>query len=69
MVRKITLHGGPLHGEELTIPDDRDHIHIGTPVTGEEAGEDDEVKARTGMYSQVANSPKDFEWDGWVSHE
>lgn len=67
-----------MHGQRVTIPNERDHFHIAAPtVTAEEIiaaaveGDMEPKPIREGMYSQVghAGSFNDFEWDGWRGHE
>jgi hypothetical protein len=73
---RVLLHGGPWHGRVVAVQEGRDHIHIIEPVAiiGDFTETDDRdepihVETREGMYSQVAMSPGDFEWDGWRSHD
>ena len=70
VAKKVTLHGGPLHGQTMALPDDWEAITIAQPMKDflayiEEGDEVKEVGIRKGVYSSVRYSPTDFEWDGW----
>lgn len=75
MGRTVRLNGGPLHGEIVTLPDNRDHIHILQPNLEDSTFQMDEeveiqiIPLREGIYSQVFREPGEFEWDGWRSHD
>jgi hypothetical protein len=75
MSQTIDLHGGPWHGRTVELPDGQDHFHIVGPMdlpvdyTAESADmEIGQVHTREGMYSRVCRS-RNFEWDGWLSHD
>lgn len=81
MVQRVHLNGGPWHGRDTIVQDDRDHFHIIEPVEDVIARElgkahdapDDTgfhvARTREGTYSQVQGVPGEYEWDGWVSHD
>lgn len=81
MAQTIHLNGGPMHDQQVAIPDDRDHFHIIEPASDaiqraiqEMKDEDTEQKfqrvpLREGMYSRVQGYPGEYEWDGWRSHD
>lgn len=77
MTRTVNLYGGPLHGKQMTIQSDVDHVHIKGLVPQkfdpfkEFDFNDVGVPTRTGTYSQVRGpgNQDNFEWDGWVTHE
>lgn len=72
----VKLHGGPMHGKKMELPDDQQHFHIAgpapMPADFDKDGELDmsqPVPYKEGMYSRVTGSPDDFEWDGWRGHD
>ncbi|WIC89607.1 hypothetical protein SEA_GARDENB_49 [Microbacterium phage GardenB] len=73
MVRHVQLHGGPLHGRQLTIPDDMKCVTIEAPpqtlFTTPDHPDNEPIPSREGHYSAVAGRPGDFEWDGWRPHQ
>jgi len=76
MSRTVKLHGGPWHGQLVSVEDNRDHIHVVTPIMQPPTRLMDPVRhpdatlpTREGTYSQVQGEPNDFEWDGWVSRD
>lgn len=67
----VTLHGGPSHGQVVTVPLDAwkrgEVVTAMLPVLPAELPDLDPssaVELRTGRYTQVANRPWDFEWIG-----
>jgi hypothetical protein len=67
-----------MHGQQVTVPSDRDHFHIAHPmktareiIAAATEGDMDPVEIREGMYSQIRHRGCDneFEWDGWRGHE
>jgi len=73
MVKHVVLHGGPLHGRHLQIPDDMRCVTVEQPPENPfeflDHPEHETVPSRTGHYSAVAGSPEAFEWDGWRPHQ
>jgi hypothetical protein len=80
MAQTAHLHGGPWHGQTVTLEDGRDHFHIIEPVEPLLLKESDttftaNLATREGMYSRVRDvrpNPDgvlDYEWDGWRSHD
>lgn len=75
VAQDIKLHGGPMHGETVTIPGLQDCLHIVTtrgPVPewtpGTPFPENKLVETEEGTYTRV-RSTTDFEWIGWVGHD
>lgn len=72
MAPTINLHGGPMDGQQVALPDDRDVFFIKgidedavkVSMTSEEPALAF-VKSKTGTYSRVRHSFTEFEWDGW----
>lgn len=72
MGRVVRLHGGPYHGKQVEIVDNRDHIHVVVyekPQLTEQPDSPAPLPSREGMYSQVQYAPNDFEWDGYRTHD
>jgi hypothetical protein len=73
--RIIKLHGGPMHGKKIELPDDQDHFHIAGPADVPDdfvlsaADMTAQVPYKEGMYSKVIGHADDFEWDGWRGHD
>jgi hypothetical protein len=67
--KEVELHGGPWHGRKLVIDPGLRFITVAKPsepLSVMEAKADfKNVHSITGTYSQVANRPYDYEWDGW----
>jgi len=74
MSRIVQLHGGPWHGQQVSVPSGRDHFHIIMPVLDALTRTPEQptpVDTKEGIYSQVGHAGwiNDFEWDGFVTHE
>jgi hypothetical protein len=67
MDKVVQLHGGPMHGQRVTVQEEWNHFHITEPPSPAALAFPSEtpVPVRKGTYSQVAYQPRDFEWDGW----
>lgn len=67
MNEKISLHGGPRHGQEMVIPQGHDDLEVEVLLT--KAGQPHGT--RSGHYTRVHNvsgSPSDeFEWSGFTT--
>ena len=68
MTQRITLHGGPAHGETVALEKDVNVLEVhGVCMNQTDTGEfkrNEEIPVKTGQYSRVG-STSDFEWDGW----
>ena len=72
MAQAVRLNGGPWHGRLTAVPDGHNHFHIRelvSPTADFDQLVDGTVQYREGTYSQVAQRPGEYEWDGWVTHE
>lgn len=66
----VTLHGGPLHGTIIELPDDIKHLHvagIGDPdeILEVDEGTPLELTLRSGTYTPIHGVQDALEWDGW----
>ncbi|QWS69714.1 hypothetical protein SEA_WILLIAMSTRONG_47 [Microbacterium phage WilliamStrong] len=73
-MKLVTLHGGPMHGQQVGVPEGANHVHIRgfSPRTARfitsEATTNDTMPIRDGIYSSAHGSATEFEWDGWKDH-
>lgn len=70
--RNVRLHGGPLHGKIMAVPEGVKYIDVQgvkeEPVNFDGSAVPQVVPTRTGQYSRVIGKPEDYEWDGWKSN-
>lgn len=74
MGQDVKLHGGPWHGQVVTVEDGRYHFHLLAPAEEPmnwliHPEDPTPIRKKEGTYSRIAGMPGNFEWDGWVTHD
>lgn len=70
MSEGVRLHGGPFHGNNISIEEGKNFLLVAKPMLpqlleSEDADKLEEpIALRKGSYSRVGKT-HDFEWDGW----
>lgn len=73
MIRTVTLHGGPHHGEQFALRQGQTLVTVIRPRPGalerafdpEATPAEAAIDIQTGTYSPVSGQKDTYEWDGW----